>query len=323
MPLTAPHGGVRILRAGGMECEIRPSHAYHGLRVGTILAFFCAAMHCCAAFLGCVSMPSRSRIGRIVRHAAFTAKDANELAESFAVLGLAPGASFADLRRAYRQKTKECHPDISANRGVDPEEASAMFVSIQTAYAQLSRMTNENNELPLDLDVWGGRFTWELSWVEAASLGAQGQEQALRDTVWFSLTWGRKIWGWELEGARRNKRGLPPRMAGPEILMQVLLPLLDEVTRRNLRINWAKMNGDTAGAAELRAGKSMRHRARDELLEALKSEGENSERVAELRQLFETLSDEVDITVDVDTSSKDWDFEIARGLAMKRKELSS
>lgn len=267
--------------------------------------------------------PPALRTRRVASPAAYDVKDASELAESFDLLGIAPGASLEELRRAYRAKARECHPDTSASEGVDPEEAARRFAEVQVAYRQLSNMINEKDGLPLSLDAWGGQFTWQLTPVEAAGFGAKAQEQTLRDMVWFSLAWGARLWNWQLEGAQRDKRGLPPRVAGEEVLMQVFIPLLDEMARRDLLIYYAKMAGDDAKVSKLRTGRSTRHQVHEEWLAALATDGEGSERAAALRADFEDLSEQVgDITVDKVPYPEEWGMELARILATPRKALA-
>lgn len=52
--------------------------------------------------------------------------------KAYAQLGLAPGASRADIIRAYRQLARRLHPDVAA----DPA-AAARFAALAQAYQQL------------------------------------------------------------------------------------------------------------------------------------------------------------------------------------------
>ena len=65
-----------------------------------------------------------------------------EGADPFAVLGLAPGASLAEIRRVYRLLVAEHHPDRLIARGV-PEElidvATARMKAINLAYQALTK----------------------------------------------------------------------------------------------------------------------------------------------------------------------------------------
>lgn len=56
--------------------------------------------------------------------------------EAYAVLGVGPGASDAELRLAYRELVKRHHPD---HNGGSPESA-ARFEQIQNAYAAITRL---------------------------------------------------------------------------------------------------------------------------------------------------------------------------------------
>lgn len=61
-------------------------------------------------------------------------------AEDLALLGLGPGASDDDIRRAYRRKVKELHPDRLQAQGL-PEamlkQATARMAAINAAYSRL------------------------------------------------------------------------------------------------------------------------------------------------------------------------------------------
>lgn len=48
----------------------------------------------------------------------------------FEILGLKPGATLEEIQRAYREKIKLCHPDISNSCSND-------FIEIQEAYKRL------------------------------------------------------------------------------------------------------------------------------------------------------------------------------------------
>ncbi|MEM9151860.1 MAG: J domain-containing protein [Cyanobacteria bacterium P01_F01_bin.3] len=52
----------------------------------------------------------------------------------YEVLGVAPDSSQAEIREAYRRKSKECHPDTAVIR---KEEASIRFRTLQQAYETL------------------------------------------------------------------------------------------------------------------------------------------------------------------------------------------
>lgn len=252
---------------------------------------------------------------------AYVERDASMLKESMQLLGVQPGASLADVRAAYRAKAKQCHPDISEKLGVDPDEAAEKFIAVQSAYNQLISMTNEDDDLALDMYGWSGQFAWELSWMEVVTV-AQAQEQVLRDMVWFSLALGEKKWGWQMEGARRDKIGLPPRVAGRAVLMQALLPLLDEVTRRDLRIYRAKMLGDDEEVVSLRKERTERHNVYHEWLKIRQEMGSDSAQAAELLKKFDMLTKFTgDVTKEEGSYPEEIDADIARKLAAPRMSL--
>src|SRR5256885_3567815 len=58
---------------------------------------------------------------------------ASRLPDLYGVLGVEPGASEDDIKRAYRQLARELHPDVNA----DPE-AEQRFKEITAAYDTLS-----------------------------------------------------------------------------------------------------------------------------------------------------------------------------------------
>ncbi|KAL6842524.1 hypothetical protein ACP4OV_027368 [Aristida adscensionis] len=68
-----------------------------------------------------------------------TAAAAGGMAQSYyAVLGVQPGASAAEIRAAYHRLAMRWHPDKIGTGRVDPEEAKAGFQQIHEAYQVLS-----------------------------------------------------------------------------------------------------------------------------------------------------------------------------------------
>ena len=66
------------------------------------------------------------------------------VAEAYATLGLRPGASHEDIRRAHRERARQSHPDM----GGSPEA----FIRVQAAYEVLCEsmgMRGESPEMPL------------------------------------------------------------------------------------------------------------------------------------------------------------------------------
>ena len=56
------------------------------------------------------------------------------MTDYYSLLGVAPGTSGEDLKKAYRKKAKEFHPD----RNKDNPQAEEKFKEINEAYAVLS-----------------------------------------------------------------------------------------------------------------------------------------------------------------------------------------
>jgi len=41
------------------------------------------------------------------------------MSDPFQVLGISPGASIADIKKAFRDKAKNCHPDVAGSSSGD------------------------------------------------------------------------------------------------------------------------------------------------------------------------------------------------------------
>lgn len=70
----------------------------------------------------------------------------------YALLGLHPSASSVEIRRAYRELSKHCHPDTT---DLPPAIATAKFQQLNEAYATLS---NPERRLTYDLKIGYSRF---------------------------------------------------------------------------------------------------------------------------------------------------------------------
>jgi len=71
------------------------------------------------------------------------------LKDYYAILGLGPDADLDTLKRAYRQKAREAHPDLVSHMGEDLQaEATALMSDLNEAYATLS---NEEQRREYDI----------------------------------------------------------------------------------------------------------------------------------------------------------------------------
>jgi DnaJ-domain-containing protein 1 len=66
----------------------------------------------------------RAGAGRRRRAAPDPAGPDAELARACRVLGVRPGASLSEARRAYRELAKSCHPDLLRARGASEREVA-------------------------------------------------------------------------------------------------------------------------------------------------------------------------------------------------------
>ncbi|MFP2912900.1 J domain-containing protein, partial [Pyxidicoccus sp. 3LFB2] len=61
--------------------------------------------------------------------------------EHYAVLGLTPDATDAEVKRAFRQLAAEYHPDKAAHAGRQAaEQASRRFQEVRDAYEEIRRL---------------------------------------------------------------------------------------------------------------------------------------------------------------------------------------
>ena len=72
------------------------------------------------------------------RQSRTTASDTRELQDPYAILGIAPGATTAEIKTAYRRLIAQYHPDKVQHLGKEFQElAEARFKAIQQAYDKL------------------------------------------------------------------------------------------------------------------------------------------------------------------------------------------
>ena len=65
------------------------------------------------------------------------------MADPYQILGLSPGATREQIKKAYRRKVMECHPDKNAST-----EAQALFIRVTEAYEFLMGISKERMKKP-------------------------------------------------------------------------------------------------------------------------------------------------------------------------------
>ena len=105
-----------------------------------------------------------------------------EVAYSLRVLGLAPGATAADVRSAFRRLARTCHPDVAGRQG------AFRFQQITGAYTFLKGLTPEElKRLPSTEPArrpvrrsWPDPFAWYRRRAERARAEAEAEREAGR-----------------------------------------------------------------------------------------------------------------------------------------------
>ena len=67
------------------------------------------------------------------------------LTEAYRTLGVKPSASNEEVKRAYREKAKSCHPDILRSQGASERkiaEATERMARVNAAWTAISRERN-------------------------------------------------------------------------------------------------------------------------------------------------------------------------------------
>ena len=70
---------------------------------------------------------------------------ANPLADAYRTLGVKPSASDEEVKRAYREKAKSCHPDVLRSQGASERkiaEATERMAKINAAWTAISKERN-------------------------------------------------------------------------------------------------------------------------------------------------------------------------------------
>ena len=69
----------------------------------------------------------------------------NPLADAYRTLGVKPSASDDEVKRAYREKAKSCHPDVLRSQGASERkiaEATEKMAKINAAWTAISKERN-------------------------------------------------------------------------------------------------------------------------------------------------------------------------------------
>ena len=69
----------------------------------------------------------------------------NPLADAYRTLGVKPSASDEEVKRAYREKAKSCHPDVLRSQGASDRkvvEATEKMAKVNAAWTAISKERN-------------------------------------------------------------------------------------------------------------------------------------------------------------------------------------
>ena len=69
----------------------------------------------------------------------------NPLADAYRALGVKPSASDEEVKRAYREKAKSCHPDVLRSQGASDRkvaEATEKMAKVNAAWTAISKERN-------------------------------------------------------------------------------------------------------------------------------------------------------------------------------------
>ena len=70
---------------------------------------------------------------------------AKPLADAYRTLGVKPSASDEEVKRAYREKAKSCHPDVLRSQGASERkvaEATEKMAKVKAAWTAISKERN-------------------------------------------------------------------------------------------------------------------------------------------------------------------------------------
>lgn len=226
------------------------------------------------------------------------------------ILGVKSGAPVSDIRRAYRDKAKLCHPDAAESNGIDPEDAAVHFVRLTQAYNEAIRDAKSAERLP-----HVAMFSWELSVQDLQEFPVETLQSILTN----SLGWGLS----RRSPARESMQDMPAH-TDRQAVVDALLPITDEMVRREVLINRANEAGDLEQAEALISARSLRHMVRDAWAQAISMHGKGSWQAVSLADRFHTLTEaRADITSDEGDYPVDWDRDEAEVAAVRKSRAVS
>ncbi|MDO4786045.1 MAG: J domain-containing protein [Fretibacterium sp.] len=107
-----------------------------------------------------------------------------EIAYNLRVLGLAPGATPADVRSAFRRLARTCHPDVAGGQGAYRfQEITGAYTFLKGLTAEeLRRFPSAGPERPSESDGshWPDLFAWYRRRAERAEAEAEAAREAER-----------------------------------------------------------------------------------------------------------------------------------------------
>lgn len=106
----------------------------------------------------------------------------SEIAYNLRVLGLAPGATPADVRSAFRRLARTCHPDVAGGQGAYRfQEITGAYTFLKGLTAEeLRRLPSAGPERPSEGSHWPDLFAWYRRRAERVEAEAEAAREAER-----------------------------------------------------------------------------------------------------------------------------------------------
>jgi curved DNA-binding protein CbpA len=100
--------------------------------------------------------------------------------DPYQILGLSPGATREQIKKAYRRKVMECHPDKNPSR-----EAQTLFIRVTEAYESLLGITKERlkNSKPRGYSEPPGQSNHYAFYEHVYSQAAEARRRAAKEKV--------------------------------------------------------------------------------------------------------------------------------------------